>query len=102
MDMYGRHLMLAPISGRMPPMAIGRIVIMDGHGHPITAGDGRLSIMAGGFMTIITVGCGCRGMSGRQPGLPGAVMATIIAGPRLHHVSIRTLLIMAAGHPLPI
>lgn len=44
---------------------------MDGPGFPITAGDGLLSIMVGGSMIIVTVGCGYQVQYGDQPGYPG-------------------------------
>src|SRR5271169_961907 len=56
------------ISDLMPPMAIGFILMKDGHGNQIIPGAGRPFIMAAGYMMICMDGYGCRVMIGLLPG----------------------------------
>lgn len=70
-------------SDRTTPMVIGCTPIMDGHGDPITIGDGRLFIMAVGFRIPSHGGCGSRVTNGLQRGFHGGAVEIIMAG---HHL----------------
>ena len=60
--------MQAWISDPILQMETGFIQMRDGPGLPITAGDGRHSITAGGFMKQDMVGCGYLETNGLLPG----------------------------------
>ena len=69
--MCGR-LILVPIFSHTEPVDIGSgPTNTTGCGCLTIRGDGRLSIMAAGFMIHFTGGCGCRVMTGHPDGFPG-------------------------------
>src|SRR4051812_580930 len=79
--MFG-SLMLTRTFVLTKPMVTGFIPMRGGPGRRITAGVGRHSTMAAGFMTAVMAGCGGLVTSGHLPGLPGARAATITVGLR--------------------
>ena len=59
---------------------IGFTLLMDGHGHLIIAGVGRLSIMDVGLMIRFMDGCGFLVMNGVRHGYHGEPAAVIMVG----------------------
>ena len=81
MDTYGflqqdRHFSL------MAHAATGFLPIAAGHGFPIITGDGALSTMEDGLMTVPLAGTGYLVINGLLHGLAGEVLRVIMAGAR--------------------
>ena len=74
------HRVWMEISGLMIPMGTGHTLMMVGRGLLIMHGVGRRFIMEGGSTMITMVGCGFPATIGLPHGLPGVMLAMIIAG----------------------
>ena len=76
----------------------GYILMQAGHGNPITNGDGRHSIMAGGYIAIGMAGDGYPAMNGALHGFAGEVAEVMMAGhPGAHGSLLPSPLVIITG-----